>query len=82
MKKITLICGLIASSITAGFAQDDDALTFAGRALKMSLDEPVLGTARYSGMAGAMGALGGDGSAIKDNPAALGIFGIACIYIF
>lgn len=74
MKKITLICGLIASSITAGFAQDDDALTFAGRALKMSLDEPVLGTARYSGMAGAMGALGGDGGAIKDNPAALGIY--------
>lgn len=74
MKKITLICGLIASSITAGFAQDDDALTFAGRALKMSSEEPVLGTARYAGMAGAMGALGGDASAIKDNPAALGIY--------
>lgn len=74
MKKITLICGLIASSITAGFAQDDDALTFAGRALKMSSEEPVLGTARYAGMAGAMGALGGDASAVKDNPAALGIY--------
>ena len=32
------------------------------------------GTARYMGMAGAFGALGGDVSAIKDNPAGLGIY--------
>ena len=34
----------------------------------------IIGTARYMGMAGAFGALGGDASAIKDNPAGLGIY--------
>lgn len=32
------------------------------------------GTARYMGMGGAFGALGGDASSIKDNPAGLGIY--------
>jgi hypothetical protein len=32
------------------------------------------GTSRYMSMAGAFGALGGDASAIKDNPAGLGIY--------
>lgn len=34
----------------------------------------INGTARYMSMAGAFGALGGDVSAIKDNPAGLGIY--------
>lgn len=34
----------------------------------------IVGTARYMSVAGAFGALGGDVSAIKDNPAGLGIF--------
>lgn len=34
----------------------------------------IVGSARYMGVAGAFGALGGDASAIKDNPAALGVF--------
>lgn len=34
----------------------------------------ISGTARYMGMAGSFGALGGDASAIWDNPAALGIY--------
>ena len=34
----------------------------------------INGTARYMSMAGAFGALGGDVSGIKDNPAGLGIF--------
>jgi hypothetical protein len=34
----------------------------------------ISGTARYMGMAGAFGALGGDASAIKDNPAGLGVY--------
>ena len=34
----------------------------------------IMGTARYMSMAGAMGALGGDPSAVLDNPAALGIY--------
>lgn len=36
--------------------------------------DDIQGTARYMSMAGAFGALGGDASAIKDNPAGLGIF--------
>lgn len=42
-------------------------------ALKL-VEHDIIGTARYSSMAGAFGALGGDPSAIKDNPAGLGIF--------
>ena len=34
----------------------------------------INGTARYMGMAGAFGALGGDASSIKDNPAGLGVY--------
>lgn len=41
--------------------------------LKTSQND-ILGSARYMGVAGAFGALGGDVSAIKDNPAGLGIF--------
>ena len=42
-------------------------------ALKLSQTD-ITGTARYMSMAGAFGALGGDASAIKDNPAGLGIY--------
>lgn len=38
------------------------------------IQNDINGTARYMGMAGAFGALGGDASAIKDNPAGLGIY--------
>lgn len=34
----------------------------------------ILGTARYMSMAGSMGAVGGDPSAVIDNPGALGIY--------
>lgn len=34
----------------------------------------IQGTARYMSMAGAFGALGGDPSSIKDNPAGLGVY--------
>ena len=37
-------------------------------------DNGIMGTARYMGMAGSFGALGGDPSAIIDNPAGLGIY--------
>lgn len=36
--------------------------------------QDIAGTARYVSMAGAFSALGGDVSAVKDNPAALGVF--------
>lgn len=53
-------------------------ITFAGAqtlddGLRMSQQYPS-GTARYTGMAGAMNAIGGDVSAIGSNPAALGVF--------
>ena len=34
----------------------------------------ITGTARYRSMAGAFGALGGDPSAMTDNPAGIGIY--------
>lgn len=37
-------------------------------------EQDIIGTARYVGMAGAMTAVGGDASAIWDNPAALGVY--------
>ncbi len=37
-------------------------------------ETPINGTARYMGMAGAFGALGGEAGAISDNPAGLGIY--------
>lgn len=42
-------------------------------ALKL-IEYDINGTARYTSMAGAFGALGGDASAIKDNPAGLGVY--------
>ena len=57
------------------------ALIIAGAAFSQTVFEAVktsqndiIGTARYMSVAGAFGALGGDVSAIKDNPAGLGIF--------
>ena len=38
------------------------------------LNPDITGTARYMGMAGAFGALGGDASAIKDNPGGLAVY--------
>ena len=37
-------------------------------------ERDLLGTARYVGMAGAMTAIGGDPSAVRDNPAGLGLY--------
>lgn len=67
MKKLFLTIGIAAIS---GMAFSQNAID----ALTMSQTNPVLGTARYSGMAGAFNALGGNPSAIKDNPAALGVY--------
>ena len=42
-------------------------------ALRVSQSD-ISGTARYVSMGGALGALGGDVSAVKDNPAAIGVY--------
>jgi hypothetical protein len=66
MKKI-IILSLALFMLGSVFAQSEfDAVKF--------LDPDISGTARYTSMAGAFGALGGDPSSIKDNPAGLGIF--------
>jgi len=64
MKRIVLIFSLIS---TVGFSQNiNDALLFSG--------DNMQGTARYTSMSGAFGALGGDFSAINNNPASSGVF--------
>ena len=37
-------------------------------------ERQIMGTARYVGMGGAMTAIGGDPSAVLDNPAGLGLY--------
>lgn len=66
MKKIFIIAtALVCYSYTIAQTEFD--------ALKLEQTD-IIGTARYMGMAGAFGALGGDASSIKDNPAGLGIY--------
>jgi len=66
MKKNILAIALILNCSFI-FAQTEfDAMKF--------VQSDIIGTARYMSMAGAFGALGGDASAIKDNPAGLGIY--------
>lgn len=67
MKKIflSLIIGLIANSLL--YSQ------YVDKALKFSMNE-YGGTARFVGMGGAFGALGGDFSSIAINPAGLGVY--------
>lgn len=62
---------LILATITLGCSLTNAQTLFDG--LKAT-ESDISGTARYSSMAGAFGALGGDASAIKDNPAGLGIY--------
>lgn len=66
MKRILLTMACLSTFLLASSQVEFDAL-------KVSQTD-IMGTARYTGVAGAFGALGGDASAIKDNPAGLGIF--------
>lgn len=67
MKKSIIILSIFGSSWFIGHAQSAlDAYTFSQPDMK--------GTARYMGMAGAFGALGGDLSAITQNPAGIGVY--------
>lgn len=68
-KKIALITGLSASAFF--FAQDVSTIR---NTSSFYDNHSTLGTARYSAMAGSMGALGGDISSINSNPAGLGVF--------
>lgn len=68
MKKLVLASGLVLANLGLAMGQS------AYDALAMSRENPILGTARYTGMAGAMSAFGGDASTMKDNPAGLGVY--------
>ncbi len=63
MKRLIYILPLLCLSLLAN-AQDTQILA----------QKDLVGTARYVGMAGAMTAVGGDPSAVNDNPAGLGVF--------
>lgn len=63
------IISIVALAATATAASAQGAFD----ALKYT-DNDILGTARYSSMAGAFSALGGDISAVADNPAGLGVY--------
>ncbi len=65
MKRPVVILSTLLLSL-AVVAQDFDRMLFA--------DQDIHGTARYVSMGGAFAALGGDVSAVVDNPAALGVF--------
>lgn len=66
MKKITLIALAMFTAVGAGAQTVYDATNIAQKDLN--------GTARFVGMGGAMGALGGDISTIGTNPAGIGIY--------
>jgi len=67
MKSCFITFFILAVTFISSFAQTiDDALRYA----KINLS----GTARYVSMGGAFGALGGDISAISENPASAGVF--------
>lgn len=65
-KRLTLVSGLLiaAVSLSAQTVYDGAKLT----------DRDLNGTARFVGMGGAMGALGGDISTIGTNPAGIGVY--------
>lgn len=66
MKKITMIALALFTAVGAGAQTVYDATNVAQKELN--------GTARFVGMGGAMGALGGDISTIGTNPAGIGIY--------
>ena len=66
MKKNILTLLLVSMGVVASAQTEYDAL----RLTQTDLN----GTARYMSMGGAFGALGGDASALKDNPAGLGVY--------
>ena len=60
---------LCATALSATMANAQDINVY--KALNLSLEDPTLGSARYAGMGGAMGAIGGGSSALKDNAASI-----------
>lgn len=61
---VCTLCFVFCTPVLAQYSQDF---------LRLS-ERTIMGTARYIGMAGAMSAIGGDPSSVKDNPAGLGLY--------
>lgn len=70
MKKLALI---ILGVLGLNYAHAQDVSTI-NNSVNIYSNTPTLGSARLTGMGGAMGALGGDVSAINSNPASLGVY--------
>lgn len=68
-KKISILASISLSSLF--FAQDISTIR---NTTEIYDNNTLIGTARYSAMAGSMGALGGDISSLNNNPAGLGVF--------
>lgn len=67
MKRIYIIAGIFLMSLTSVMAQGPiDAFMYSR--------QNVAGTARYMGMSGAFGALGGDFTTLSVNPAGIGVY--------
>ena len=67
MKKSIVTASLLIAALASASAQNEfDALKFNSN--------DIIGSARFVGMGGAMGALGGDPSSININPAGLGVY--------
>ena len=64
MKRLLLILFLVNSLSPISYCQD----------VQRFSERHLMGTARYVGMGGAMTAVGGDPSAVMDNPAGLGLY--------
>ena len=67
MKRNIIVLSFLSASIGFGYAQSAIGA--------YSVSQPDMkGTARYMGMAGAFGALGGDLTSISQNPAGIGVY--------
>ena len=64
MKRLLLILSFAFCLSLLAYSQDVQRLA----------ERDIMGTARYVGMGGAMTAIGGDPSAVLDNPAGLGLY--------
>ena len=61
---VLLLMSIVNCQLSSVFAQDAQLIS----------QTDLIGTARYVAMAGAMTAVGGDPTAVKDNPAGLGVY--------
>lgn len=74
MKKRLIICGCLGLFLSSYAGAQTLNVNYPNSLYKYTSDNALSGTARYRGLNGAMGALGGDLSASMDNPAGTAVF--------